>query len=1149
MLRFWEGCSGSGKSTILYKHIISEAINNPENTYLVIVPEQFTLQTQQDIVKLHPRKGILNVDVLSFNRLAHRVFEETGYGTDGGQIIDDMGKNLILRRVSQLKKSSLPFLGDNLTKLGYITQVKSTISEFMQYGISVENAKTLADKAREDKKGRLYAKLNDVNVLYEGFCEYIKDHYTTKEELLVRLCNVIGSSEKIKNCVVAFDGFTGFTPVQLNVIEKLLECTKGVHIALTLDTLDADCGNDDKIQEHELFYLSHHTISQVGKLADKCLVMQDAPYIIKDDFPVRYKGAGAGKLAHLEANIFRNPAKTYTGADDTTDEIHIFNALNPNEEMEFNALKIMELVRGRGYKYSDIAIITGDIETYRTAIERALNAHNIPFFTDRTQPVLMNPTIEMVRAMVKVLNDNYSYESVFRFLRSNPVGMDSEDIDVFENHCIAFGVKGRSAYNKQFSCIPQIYSRLQAEEKAEYLAKVNALRVEVASFFKALENDIKENFTAASKCSVAVYAEAFKKALSSLKMDVAMDDDSRAVYERVMSVFEQSVELLGDEIITVKEFGQLLDAGFDEIRIGMVPKSTDYVQVGDITRSRLRNIKALFVVGVNDGIVPPSTSAGGLLTDMDKEYLKSCDLRPSFAPTSREAAYSQRLYLYMLLTKPSLYLALSYSRMSPNGESIRPSYLIRVIRNMFPINEEVLDTSYGVSASRISDVDGTYRYLTGVLGEYLRGETEITPQLENLVEFYAADENYSLRLNNLIEAGLRKIKNPGESGSECGAVSKAVARAIYGKNIYSSVTRLENYAMCAYRYYLQYGLKLREREVYDFAASDLGIVFHSSLERYVSKLRAANLKMTDVDEKTSTKVMSEACEEAIANLSMSAVYSTNRTAYMLRRIKRIMNRTVEVLRYQAQHGSFEPHSVEVDFDSISDLEALNLKLSEDSSIRLTGTIDRIDTCREGDTTYVKIIDYKSGDTNLDIVSVQEGRQLQLVVYLDAAMQMIEKETGTKTIPAGILYYHIDDPVIKDDGHMTLEQIESEIRKNLKLKGYVNSDKHIIELMDKDIVSKSDIIPVGYTVAGEFDRYSKVLSTDEFTNLITGVREKITRMGNEMLGGNIMSARENGDDKKYKGTCNYCAFKTVCHQKDVLNNSEEDFDNEEAGGEN
>lgn len=1148
MLKFWEGCSGSGKSTNLYNFIISEAIEHPENTYLVIVPEQFTLQTQQDIVKSHPRKGILNVDVLSFNRLAHRIFEETGYGTDGGQVIDDMGKNLVLRRVAQLEKKNLPLLGDNLTKLGYITQVKSTISEFMQYGISVEDAKTLADMAKDNKKGRLAAKLSDVNVLYKGFTDYIKDHYTTKEELLIRLCNVIGTSDKIKNCVVAFDGFTGFTPVQLSVIEKLLELTKGVHIALTMDTRVYKDNPEESIQEHELFYMSHHTISQAEKLADKCLVKQDKPFVIADDFPIRYKEAGKGKLTHLEANIFRNAAKKYAGGVDTLDEVHVFSALNPNEEMEFDALKIMELVRERGYRYSDIAIITGDIEMYRTSIERALNSHNIPFFTDKTQPVLMNPAIEMIRAMVKVLSDNYSYEAMFRFLKSGLAGFENDEVDVFENYCIAFGIKGRSAYNKQFGAIPQIYSKLSPEDLAAYLAKVNEIRSKIADFFNVLEGDIKDGFTAASRCSVETFAKAFQKALLALNISSFMIDDYKAIYERVMAVFEQTVELLGDEIVTVKEFGQLLDAGFDEIRIGMVPKSTDYVQVGDITRSRLRDIKALFVVGVNDGIIPKLGSSGGLLTDIDKEFLKTSNLNPSFAPTAREAAYSQRLYLYMLLTKPSMYLALSYSKMDLGGACIRPSYLIRVVSSMFSLKEETFDKTTGINLKRISDVDGTYRYLTSVMGEYLRKETELTPFLENLVAFYGANEKYEKRLNKVIDASLQKIKGQNGTDHDFGVISKAVARALYGMNIYSSVTRLEKYALCAYEYYLQYGLKLTEREEYDFAASDLGRVFHVSLERYVNKLRAMNLKMTDVDEETSQKVMNESCREAIAGLGMSALYSTKRRAYMLKRIERIMNKTAQVLKYQAQKGSFIPHGVEVDFSSISDIDALNLKLSDDASIHLTGTIDRIDTCTQGDTTYVKIIDYKSSETKLNLDYVREGRQLQLVVYLDAALQMIEKQTGTNAVPAGIFYYHIDDPVISDEARKSDSDIENEIKKRLKLKGYVNSDRHIIDLMDNGLTSVSDVIPAGYTAANEFRKDAKVLSTDEFGSLIEDARTQITIMGNEMLEGNIISARENGDDKKYKDTCKYCVFKTICNQKvELCDEIDKECDSDETTG--
>lgn len=1160
-MKFWEGPSGSGKSTQLYKYIISESIDHPDNTYLVIVPEQYTLKTQQDIVRLHPRRGILNVDVLSFNRLAHRIFEETGYGADGGQIIDDMGKNLILRRVAQINKDKLTILKDSINRLGYITQIKSTISEFMQYGITVEKAAELEKTARDAKRGRLSAKLSDVNVLYKGFNDYINGRLSTREELLLRLCGVLDESAKIRKCVVCFDGFTGFTPLQLNVIEKLLELSKEVHIVLTVDNRSGI--RDEK--EHELFYLSRHTISQVSRLADKCLVKQDASIDIRDDLPVRFSKTGRGMLSFLEANIFRNTDNHYDCGSVSKDEIHIVNAINPNEELENCAQRIVNLVRQKGYRYSDIAIVTGDIENYRGSLERVLDLHRLPYFIDKTQPVLMNPAIELVRAMVKVLSDNYTYESVFRFLRTGMAGIAAEDIDVLENYCLAFGVKGRSAWNKQFAGIPKIYVSEESDVKAGYLANVNSLREKAAAFFGGIESELGGgmNYNAGVKAKASTYSEVFAKALYSLEVDKKMAkcaqdfEESgnaylascyRAIFERILFVFNQTADILGDDRITIKEFGQLLDAGFDEIRIGVVPKNTDYIQVGDITRSRFNDIKAMFIVGVNDGIIPSVATSGGLLTDADKVFLSEMSEKTVLAPTARESAYSQRLYLYMLLTKPSEYLSLSYSKMSLSGESIRPSYLIRTVRNMFGIAEESFSRGNGIDTTRLADADGGYRYLTSLLGKELRGE--LTQKDDNellgaLISYFCSREEYRDRIGHIIDENLRDLKERA-GGEDTGKISKAVAAALFGKNMYASVTKLEKYAQCAYEYYLQYGLKLQEREMYDFAASDLGLAFHGSLERYFNKLRSAGISFTQIEEGKSKELMDESVEEAVAMSELSAMYATKRTAYMLRRIKRIMEKTVSVLKYQTSKGMFAPHSVEVDFGKIMNLEDLTLSLSDGATMRLLGKIDRVDTYREGDVTYVAVIDYKSSDTKLDLDAVNEGKQLQLIVYLDTAMKIIEKESGTKAIPAGVFYYHIDDPIVEADAGVVAEEIDKRIRKSLRLKGYANADKHIIELMDGGIDGSSDVIPVGFTKDMEFNkRESKILTTEEFIEITGTVRDKIIAMGDSILGGDITSAREKDDEKTAEEACRYCVYKTVCHQKGI---SKKSYKQEDGGDE-
>lgn len=1163
-LKFWTGPSGSGKTYKLYNFIIEESIKNPELTYIMVVPEQFNLQAQQDIVRLHPRHGMLNIDVVSFSRLAHRIFEETGYGSDGGKLIDDMGKNLIIRNIALRNKDKLSILGANLNKLGYITQVKSAISEFMQYGITTQKAEDMVSEAEKSGKGQLSLKLKDISFLYSEFMNEIKDKYTTREELMMRLSRVLDDSEKIKKCVIVLDGFTGFTPVQLNVIEKLLIYSRDVHISVTIDRRN-NSSDDVVIREHELFYLGKKTMSQVGKIADRNHInIYDDENII-DDTPARFISSNGQMIPHLEKFIFRDIQEEYIGSYNDNDEIHIRCGLTPDEEMELNALSIMNLIVKKGYKYSDIAIITGDIEKYRDPIERSLERYRIPYFTDKTSAILLNPMIEYLRAAIKVLSDNYSYESIFRLLRSGLTVMSRESIDELENYCISTGVKGRAAWNKLFSRLPATYKNRESEEKAEFLTKINNYRVTVCNLINSLEKDIDDNYSNRGKYSVKTFSTAFYNLFDKENIGRKLSERSKQfeeagkaseariyeqIYERTMGVFEQLSDLLGDEKLYIKEFGQLVDAGLDEIRIGIIPKNTDYVQIGDLTRSRLRDVKALFVVGVNDGIVPQSVPSTGIISDADKQFFMESYDDIEFAPTARENAYTQRLYIYMMLTKPKEYLSISYSKINSEGESHRPSYLIKTIQGLFPkLKTEYLSENIN---NRISDKNATYKALIKKISEYITDDIKTKNEeetFEYLLGLYSQDDNYGDRIEELITTGME------EAGisSNNGALGSAVAALLYGKNLYSSVTRLETYAKCAYEYYLKYGLKLNERETYDFAVNDLGTVFHASLERYMKSLRNKNTNIAEVDDDLSKTLIEEAVEYSVAAEEMAAIYSTKRTSYMVKRIKRIMKKTVEVLKYQAGKGMFKPYGVEFDFRIADSLDALNFKLSDDESLKMSGRIDRIDTHTEGDNTYVRIIDYKTGDKKLDLAAVYEGRELQLVVYLDAAMEMIKNKFNKNAVPAGILYYHMDDPLIKSDTITDIKEIEDKVKKTLKMKGYVNSDKHIIHLMDDTCEGvRSDIIPAGFKKDGELYADSKTLSTDEFNNLIVQTREKISELGREILDGHISTAIEMEYLEKYPKTCDYCDYKSICHQRTGFKltdgSSEESENNGEEGDE-
>ncbi len=397
-LQFIFGPSGSGKSYGLYQYIVKESIAHERQNYIVLVPEQFTMQTQKDLVAAHPRRGIMNIDVLSFARLAYRVFEETG----GGMlpVLDDVGKNLILRKIAGDYEEKLCVLKGNMKKLGYITEVKSVISEFTQYDIGEEEL--LAVMESIGTESRLYYKLQDIRVLYKGFTEYLSRKYITKEELLDSLSRVIGQSEMLKNSTVVLDGFTGFTPVQNRLLLQLLRHCRKVVVTVTMDERE-----DPYVYSHpyQLFALSKHMVSTLVRLARENRIQVEDP-VLRYEKPV-YRFRENEPMEFLEKNLFRYQAGTF---EEEQDAIHIHGVKNPWEESLAAAGAIRRMVREEGMRFREIGVIASNMEVYGDYLKRAFDLYDIPVFMDHKRNILLNSFVEYIRSLLNMAHKNFTDE-------------------------------------------------------------------------------------------------------------------------------------------------------------------------------------------------------------------------------------------------------------------------------------------------------------------------------------------------------------------------------------------------------------------------------------------------------------------------------------------------------------------------------------------------------------------------------------------------------------------------------------------------------------------------------------------------------------------------------------------------------------------
>ena len=1077
-LKFVFGPSGSGKSSYLYQHVIQESMKYPERNYIVLVPEQFTMQTQKDLVMMHERKGIMNIDVLSFARLAYRVFEETGGG--GLPVLDDEGKNLILRKIAGDYESELKMLGGHMKKQGYISEVKSVISEFTQYDIGEDEIERVMESAGESS--RLYYKLADIRLLYRGFTDYLREKYITKEELLDVLSCEVEKSERLKNSTVVLDGFTGFTPVQDRLLGELMRHCREVIVTVTMDRR----GNP-YVYEHpyQLFALSKQMVTSLLQIAKQNKIPVEEPVELYDHVPWRFKEQEA--LAFLEKHLFRYGAGAY---EKEQEQVKLHLAKNPREEAYAVAEQVRRMMREDRYRLRDIGVIVSDMDVYADHLKQAFIKYDIPFFMDHKRSILLNSFVEYIRSVLHMAEQSFSYESVFRFLRTNLAGFTYEEIDELENYVIGLGIKGYKHWQEKWTrklkgmaqedLDKMNHYRRQLVEKVDGLIYVlRQRRKTVADITRAIyEFMVQENL----QVRLAEQEELFKA-----KGELALAREYAQIYRIVIELFDKFVELLGDEQVSLSEYCKLLDAGLEEARVGVIPPEVDQVVIGDMQRTRLKDIKALLFAGANDVYLPGALLRTGLLSELDRE--KFAREKLTLSAGGKEKAYVQKFYLYLNLTKPSEKLDIYYSKVSADGKSVRPSYLIQELQKLFP-KLKVRDEERYLKEQELTENIGFDR----MIREFVQKRHETDGAWCELYNWYKKNPKWQEKVERFLEAGYYR--------KPLDALTEEAAKRLYGEEFETSITRMERFAVCAFSHFLTYGLGLREREEYDFQAADLGNVCHRALERFSYKVEREAGDWLKLTEEKRKQYVEESVEEAIADYGNSILYSSSRNAYLIVRMKRMLEKTVWALTKQLAAGDFKPSAYELRFAN--------------------GKIDRVDTCEDGDCVYVKVIDYKTGSKSFDVTALYHGLQLQLMVYMDAALQLEQKKHPEKEIlPAGVFYYRIQDPLI--DRPKEGEEQES-ILKELKPDGMISLEKEVLEHLDHCMVGESSVIPVKYNKNGSLSKSSKAASAQDFYLMMKYAVNKVEEIRQKILSGDV---KVNPYRRGTETSCDYCSYRQIC----------------------
>jgi len=1101
---FLYGGSGSGKTHLAFQNMIDESLKFPETRFFVLVPEQYTMLMQKSLLAMHPDHASENVEVMSFNRLSYRVFGELNISHP--DVMDDTGKAMILRKVAAEKKDELSVFRNQFKKPGFTGNMKSMISELYQYGITPD---MLREALKGDIRQSLKKKLSDMLVIYEGFSDYIKDRYIPAEELLDVLCRAVPESTLIRDSVIFLDGFTGFTPVQYRLIELFLIHARKVEFTVTIGEEESLYRRERK---DELFFMSTEMTARITDLASKNgITCSDIRLPLKGESQRFYKSR---ELAFFEKHFLRHDREVFPG---TPADIRIVKALNPKQETEYVSGQILKLVRKSGYRYREIAVVTGDLSNYGDELKHEFAVQGIPFYMDENMSILSNPLPELLRSALQVMTEAYSRDSIVRFLKCGLVTEETEEVCVLENYMLECGVRGFPKMSAAWTFVPP-------DMKDTDMEKLNAFKDGILSLLLPLHDALNGGHAALETVTAALEellrkTEAEKK-LQSLREafrnagDVSREREYGNVFTVTEQLFKRMTELLGKEDVTREEYAGILDAGLNEIRVGMIPACADRVAVGDLKRTRLSEIRALFLLGANEGIIPRTGASGGILTDREKELLQEIGMELS--PTAREDLYTQRYYLYRMLTEPSEKLCISCSGMDAEGKALRVSGIVNRVKKLFENFPE--DNAAAEDDEEIYSAVQAERALIRALADG-RDRNAGTERLKGLLRL-------RLKSSSVLQEKSAQLLQAASADYCDTGIGSGTAALLYGSELSGSVTRLEDFAQCPYAHFLKYGLGLGERKVYEIAPSDIGTLSHATIENAFRRAEKMKKPLAAMEDAERDRIVEESAAEALENDESGLYRDSARNRYLTARLTEIAKRSIFVFTEQLKRGRFQPVMYEQTFSDRDGLQAMDISLSRGRRLKLRGKIDRVDLAEENDKVYVKIIDYKTGKNKWEPGRVLSGTELQLVLYLDAVEEMMAQRFPEKEIiPAAVLYEHIDNPFIDRADAETPAEMKKATLKAMKPSGLLNRADEVIALFDPDRETAGEVLPVTLKKDGTPDARSAAADQNDIDMLRKYVLKKAAEEGTAILDGKISVSPVS--EEKDRNACTFCPYGAVC----------------------
>lgn len=979
---------------------------------------------------------------------------------------------MLVKYILEKNKKDLNFLG----KTGDIDLILRSITEFKKHCVNVE---MLEEQIEITEDEYLKLKLKDINTIYKKYEEAILNNYIDEDDILTILASKISKSEIFDDSTIYIDEFSGFTNQEYNIIEEILKKAKQVNITICTDSLR----KENQI-ENDIFYSNKQVSQKLIECSRNAKTKLENPVELREGFRFRNE-----ELKHLERNLYSNIYEKY---DNEIQNIHLELCMNPYTEIERLAKKIIKLVRDEEIRYKDISVLTKNIEEYSGLIEAIFPKFDIPVFIDNNKQLNDNILAKYVLAIFEVFAKNWSSDSVWSYIKTGFTDIERKEIYSLENYCKKWGIRGNKWYKEDWT-----YDSLSMD-----IENLNELRRKIVNPLMNFKNKIEEEKTAkgiTSKLYEFLEENNIKQKLSE-KIEILNNSEEieyaneySSCWNILMEILDEINLVFGDQKMSFRDYREILKSGLEVSSFGEIPKNIDQVIIGDIERSRNHKVHSLFILGLNDGVFPSTNFAEGFLNDKDRETLKENGIE--LAKGTLENIYEDRFNIYKAFTTAENRIYLSYISSDKEGKAVRSSTLITKIKKIFPklieessIIEDEIDISmpkqiYGELLSNIrnsrngEDIDDIWK---AVYNWYMRNE-EWKPKILKSIKGYK-DKKYAEK------------------------ISKNNIERLYGNIFKTSVSRLEQYRKCPFSFHLKYGLKLKEKEDLRIKPIDTGTFMHDIIDAFFEEIK----DLRNLDDEEIEKITNQIINEKLT-LSKNYIFtSTPKFIVLTNRLKKVVVQSIKYIVYQIQNGEFEVLGNELEFRKRID------------NVEITGKIDRLDGLETENGKYIRIIDYKSSDKNIDLNELISGTQIQLITYLDS----MTKENEAK--PAGMFYFGMIDPVIKSSKGKSDEEIKEELKKKFRMNGMILADIDIIKKMDKTLdKGSSNSVPVYLDKDGNISKArSNAITKEQFTKLQETAEKVIKQISKEILEGNI-DIKPAYYKKNKVDTCKYCEYKSIC----------------------